>query len=354
MSEALAVAQPAAPYHGMPPQAYLNQLIFGFASTMIILAAAELHLFEELEKEAATSFELAARLGLKHADSLERLLNACVSYGLLEKDTAGSYSLTELSRAHLIPGKLEFMGGFFSHIKRDLLPLWENLPHAVREAQPQWDRIPGGGGKGVFETIYQDEAGLRSFMNAMFTGSYGPSCEHAATFDFSRFHHVCDVGGASGPFLAAVLPKFPHLRGTIFDLAPVEKIARETMEQFGLADRVDFHAGSFFEDEMPTGPDLFVLGHILHDWDREQGTVILEKIYRALPEGGAVFVAEMLFDENKVSPPPTVFMDVNMLCATTGRERTAAEYEVWLKEVGFSRTEHHICQNPKSYVVGYK
>jgi len=334
---------------------YLSQLIFGFASTQVILTADELKIFITLnETGPLTAESLATKLHLSHVETLERLLNALVSYQLLQRDADAAYSLNDLSRTHLLPGAPAYMGGFFEHIRRDLYPLWSNLPHAVRENKPQWARIPGGNPAGPFETIYQDEQGLRSFMDAMFSGTYGASCEHAMRFDFSRFRHICDIGGASGGFFAGVLPNFPQVRGTIFDLPPVEKPAMETMGKFGLADRVDFHPGDFFKDPLPTGPDMFVLGHILHDWDTTQGTALLKRIYDALPEGGAVFIGEMLLNDDKVSPAPSVFMDINMLVATTGKERTGAEYENWLKEIGFTKTEHQHCETAKSFVVGYK
>lgn len=337
------------------PEAILSQQIFAFSSTMVILAADELNLFVTLKDTGpATVDELAAAMKLEHHDALRRLLNACVSFGLVARDSADKYALTEVSARHLIPGDLGYMGGFFNHIRQDLLGLWLNLADAVRENRPQWHKLPHYSEKGVFETIYSSEEGVRAFMESMFSGSYGPSLEFAERFDFSPFKHICDVGGATGPFMAAVLPRFPEVKGTIYDLQPVEKFARETMEKHGLGDRVDFHAGDFFKDPLPTGPDMFVLGHILHDWDKDQGTAILKKIYDALPEGGAVLVAEMLFNDDHVSPPFTMFMDINMLCATTGRERSAAEYEAWLKEIGFARTAHVVCSNPKSIVVGYK
>lgn len=334
---------------------HLTQLIFGFAATQTLLAADELQIFKGLsEIGPADSATLAAKLNLPFSSTLERLLNGCISHRLLQRLENGEYDLNDLSRNHLIEGKPGYMGGFFEHIRRDLYPVWQNLPHAVREARPQWSRVPGGNSAGPFETIYQNEEGLRSFMNAMFANSYGASCEHAARFDFTPFSHIADVGGASGAFLAAVLPLNPHLRGTIFDLAPVEKPALEVMQEYGIADRVSFHAGDFFKDPLPEGPDMFVLGHILHDWDEEAGTLLLQKIYNALPEGGAVFVAETLLNEDRTTPPMSVFMDLNMLVATTGRERTAAEYEQWLKKIGFTRTDYQVCDNPKSFVVGYK
>lgn len=333
----------------------LGQLIFGFSSTMVLLAADELNIFITLKETGRLSaHDLAAKLNLAYPDALERLLNACVGFGVLERDAQDLYDLNDLSRNHLVPGELGFMGGFFNHIRHELLGVWQNLANAVRENKPQWHKLPHFNEKGVFETIYSSEDGLRTFMESMFSGSYQPSLEIAQRFDFKPFAHVCDVGGATGPFLAAVLPGNPHLRATIFDLAPVEPHARATMKKFDLADRVDFYAGDFFKDALPTGPDMFVLGHILHDWDKEQGTAILKKIHDALPAGGAVFIAEMLLNEDKVSPPTTMFMDINMLCATTGRERTGAEYEAWLKDIGFSRTTHTVCNGPKSFVVGYK
>lgn len=162
------------------------------------------------------------------------------------------------------------------------------------------------------------------------------------------------AGGASGAFFAAVLPKNPAVRGTIFDLPPVEEPARDCMKRFGLAERVDFVGGDFFKDELPADADMVVLGYILHDWDTDRGTELLKKVYASLKPGGAVFLAEGLFNEEKTAPAAVGFMDLNMMVATTGSERTGGEYEQWLQKVGFTRTSHARCQGPKSFVVGYK
>jgi hypothetical protein len=330
------------------------KIITAFADSQTLFAADELGIFNALQAKSKDAAALAAELKLDKPHTLERLLNGCCALGLLQKKNDGTYDLTDASRTHLIKGDPAYLGGFIQHIRKELYALWQNLGHAVREDKPQWHRLPGANPKGPFETIYQDEAGLRSFMEAMFSGSYGASCEHAERFDFSSFKHIVDLGGASGAFFAAVLTKYPAIRGTIFDLPPVEKPARECMQRFGLSDRVEFTAGDFFSDPFPADADMFVLGHILHDWNDEQGTALLKKTYEALPPGGAVFIGETLLNEKKDGPPYASFMDLNMLVATTGKERTPSEYEAWLKSVGFSRTTHQVCERIKSFVVGWK
>jgi hypothetical protein len=326
-------------------------MIMGFATTQMILTADELGVFDALLDDAQTAQEISNRVSA-HIDSLERLLNAGCAYGLLTKNN-GEYSLTDLSRKHLVKAAPAYMGGFFGHLRNELYALWAHLPSAVREGKPQWEKLPGMSEAGPFESMYKDEAGVRSFMDAMFGATYPSACEFAKRFDFSGYKRIVDVGGASGAFFAAVLAQHTQPTGTIFDLPPVGKIASETMKRFGLQERVTFAAGDFFKDPLPGG-DMYVLGFILHDWDTDKGTRLLKKIYDALPEGGAVFICETLYAADKTGPPYAGWSDLNMLVATTGRERTAAEYEAWLQQVGFSRTEHQVCNGPKSFVVGYK
>jgi hypothetical protein len=332
---------------------HVMQLMTGFAATQTMFAAEELGVYEGLKNGPQTSENLAKSLGLQKIESFERLLNGCCSVGLLSK-ADGEYALTDAARNHLIKGSPGYMGGFIQHIRNELYHIWQFLPEAVREDKPQWQRLPQAKAGEAFDAIYHDEAGLRAFMDAMFSASYMASCEHAERFDFSKHKHIVDLGGASGAFFAAVLTKHPNIRGTIFDLPPVEKPARECMERFGLSSQFDFRAGDFFKDPLPDDADMFVLGHILHDWTTEQGTALLKKAYDALPQGGAVFIAEMLLDEGKMGPPGASFMDLNMLVATTGKERTAAEYEAWLKSVGFAKTTHQVCNGMKNFVVGWK
>ena len=100
----------------------------------------------------------------------------------------------------------------------------------------------------------------------------------------------------------------------------------------GLAERSSVLAGDFFAS-VPDA-DLYLLKHILHDWNDGQGIRILENCRRAMRPGGRVIVIELLLGEIG-EPGPAPFMDLNMMVMLTGRERTLSEYRALLKQAGF-------------------
>ena len=76
----------------------------------------------------------------------------------------------------------------------------------------------------------------------------------------------------------------PHLSGGGFDLPAVRPVFEQYVAANGLADRLRFYPGDFFNDPLPTA-DVLVMGHILHDWDLEEKRRLLAKAYEALPDG---------------------------------------------------------------------
>jgi acetylserotonin N-methyltransferase len=58
-------------------------------------------------------------------------------------------------------------------------------------------------------------------------------------------------------------------------------------------------------------------------------------MHDALPPDGAVLIAEKLLDDDKSGPSWAQMQNLNMLTCTEGKERTLAEYESLLKQVGF-------------------
>jgi SAM-dependent methyltransferase len=62
----------------------------------------------------------------------------------------------------------------------------------------------------------------------------------------------------------------------------------------GLAERSSVLAGDFFAS-VPEA-DLYLLKHVLHDWDDGQSVRILENCRRAMRPGGRVIVIELLLE----------------------------------------------------------
>jgi acetylserotonin N-methyltransferase len=326
-------------------------LATGYAASQILFNSDELGLFDKLKDGGRTLEWLSQETGIKPAP-LERLLIGCCSLQLLRR-LGGTFELGEVARRCLLKNEPGYVGGLFSFFKRGLYPLWEHLETALREQRPQWDRVPGIGQGGPFEALYREEASLREFQDAMFQLSYPTGLAACEAIDFSGFRSAVDIGGGTGGFVIALCQRVPQLRASIFDLPPVEKAAAETIARHGLDGRITFLRGDFFSDALPSA-DLYVLGDILHDWGTEDGTRLLEKVYAALPSRGAVCIVENLLNENRDGPPLSAVINLTMLVATYGEQRTPAEFAEWLGSIGFERFEHHDLPAPRGIFVGWK
>ena len=81
-------------------------------------------------------------------------------------------------------------------------------------------------------------------------------------------------------------------------------------------------------------PALGALRIVIHDWEDEDATRILEVVRRAIPDDGAVLLIEAdLGPPNDT--PAAKFADLNMLVLPGGRERPLDEYGALLESAGF-------------------
>jgi O-methyltransferase domain len=158
----------------------------------------------------------------------------------------------------------------------------------------------------------------------------------AAAYDFSSYSHVADIGGATGYLLTTVLASHPGPRGTLFDLPHNQASAGEFIQSRGMADRVTFCPGSFFET-IPGGCDLYMLSHVIHDWSEEQCLTILGNCHRAMSAGSRLLIIEMVLSEGNAFHPGKG-LDITMLTLAGGQERTEPEYRALLEKANFQLT----------------
>jgi hypothetical protein len=159
--------------------------------------------------------------------------------------------------------------------------------------------------------------------------------ETARVIDTSGVNIVADVGGARGAMLYALLRIHPHLQGIVFDRPNVIASASAAAGEFGLQERVTTVGGDFFQ--CVPGADLYLLKHILHDWDDAACICILRNCRRALRPGGRVAVIELLLGEIE-EPSLAPIFDVTMMVMSSGRERSLVEYKRMFEAAGLRAT----------------
>jgi cyclopropane fatty-acyl-phospholipid synthase-like methyltransferase len=334
---------------GMTPDRIM-QLGLGFWGSKTLLSAIEVGLFTELAGGPLSAGELTARLGF-HPRSARDFFDALVSLGMLEREDE-HYRNTAETGQFLVRGELSYIGGFLEMANERLYPFWGSLTEGLRTGVQQNESKSGGAG--LFEAVYSDPDRLRLFLGAMTGLSMGASCAIAEKFPWKNYKTVLDVGGAQGGLLVQLCIAHPHLHGTNFDLAVVGPIFSEYVASHRLSERLKFRTGNFFEEALPSA-DVITMGHILHDWNLDEKRMLLEKAYRALPDGGALIVFEALIDDERRQNAFGLLMSLNMLIETPGGfDYTGADCSGWMRDAGFRETRVEHLVGPDSMVVGIK
>lgn len=118
--------------------------------------------------------------------------------------------------------------------------------------------------------------------------------------------------------------------------------------QNGVADRLRFEPGSFFDRDLPTA-DVVPMGHILHDWDLVTKKMLIRKAYDAVPTGGALVVDDSIIDDDRSKNAFGLMMSLDMLIETpAGFDYTDAGCCSWMTEAGFSSTRVEPLVGPDS------
>jgi hypothetical protein len=321
-----------------------------FWASKTLLSAVEMGLFTELSHGPEHFNSLSGRLGL-HPRSARDFLDTLVALGFLRRE-GESYSNTPETELFLDRKKPSYIGGVLEMANTRLYPFWGHLTEALRTGQPQNEFKTGG--PGLFETLYADPARLNTFLSAMTGISHGANLAIAHAFPWKDYKTFVEVGTAQGDLAVQVALAHPHLLGFGFDLPEVAPVFEEYCQATGVADRVSFVPGSFFDQQIPKA-DVVLMGHILHDWDLPTKNMLIRKAFDALPAGGAFIVYEAIIDDDRSKNAFGLMMSLNMLIETPGGfDYTGADCMAWMKDAGFSATRVEPLVGPDSMVIGIK
>jgi hypothetical protein len=304
--------------------AKLREMISGYMISQVICVTASLGLADLLAK-GAVSGEVLAKATETHGRSLARLLRVLVVLGLVEESGLEHFNLTALGALLRtdVSGSLRNLALMLGD--EPIWRAWADLLHTVRTGETGFDHVFG---MGSFQhgALHPERAAIfDSYMADLTCRSISAIL---AAHDFSRYRRIVDVGGGNGALLSSILAAVPEAEGLVFDTPAGIEGARRRLEEAGVTERCPIVAGDFFQ-AVPEGLDAYILKSILHDWDDDRATTILKNCHRAMRPDSTLVVLERALPERierSDAHREIVMMDVHMLVATGGCERTVTQY----------------------------
>ncbi len=327
-----------------PPHAELVQMAMAFWTSRIVYVAAKLRLADHLSKGRKSADALAG-LTSTHAPSLYRVMRTLASLGILTEDESHEFALTPLGEA--------LKSGAPGSAHATILTLagdwawrgWEQMLYSVETGKSGFEKSLG---MPMFDWLAKNPKDASLFSETMIGVHGAEPAAVAAAYDFSGLTTIVDVGGATGNLLTAILGSHPGTRGILFDLPHVVRDAPALIQARGPMERVTIEAGSFFEN-VPSGGDAYLLSHIIHDWSEEQCLAILANCRRAMNPTSRLLIVEMVLPDGD-TPHPGKIIDMAMLVAPGGQERTEQEYGTLLGKAGLRLTRVVPTESPVSVV----
>lgn len=307
-----------------PQEAMLN-LISGFWIARSLYLAAKIGVADLFDDQPKTIAQLAAGTNTEPR-SLYRLLRALASIGVFTEVSDQRFALTPLAATLKSDHPASMRYAVMAQMGYDHSLGWSNGLHSLKTGEIAFDQAAG---MNIWQHFAQHPEDGHIFSQSMSSMGIAIAQAVAASYDFSQFDTIVDVGGAQGSLISTILQANPHLKGILFDLPEVIG----NIEGDRNLQRI---AGNFFES-VPTGGDAYVMRWIIHDWNDEKSSIILNNCHRAMPDHGKLLLVESILPPGN-EPSPAKLIDMIMLLMTGGRERTEAEYRSLLRSNGFELT----------------
>ena len=314
----------------LPPAAIAGRLAMGYIASQAVGVATKLGVIDALSKGALASREIAQATQTQ-PDRLHRLLRALAAFDVVKDLGSERFELTPVGdrlRADALNSirSLILMTG-----SETWWQVFGHLEACVRTGQNAYQVLYGLESSFAYYAKHPDEA--RIFDDAMSANSALVGATAAKAYDFSAASRIVDVGGGQGKVLASILKAHPNLRGILFDLPRVVEGAPAFLASEGVAERCEAIGGDMFVS-VPAGGDVYVLSHVIHDWDDEHSVKILQTCRRAMASSAKLLILDRVMPAC-VEPNPTVqgyvLLDLRMMVGTVGgRERTAEEFKALL------------------------
>jgi len=331
------------------PYDVLFQMVIGKWISQAVGTIVEIGVPDQLAKGARQCRDLAREAGMSE-DGLYRLLRALASVGLFAEGPDRRFRLTGMGQL-LRSDHPDSLAGYARFTAHDITwRPWGQLSYSVKTGMPAFDHVFNAP---IFEHFSRNPEVAAVFDDAMTSISAMEARATSEAYDFKGVETLMDVAGGHGLLLATILRRHKKMRGVLFDLPHVAANAAVTFTRAGITGRVRIESGDFFK-ELPSGANAIIMKHILHDWDDDSATRILQACHRALDTQGKVLIVDPVVPPSNV-PHYGKLLDLEMLVLTPrGRERTKVEFTKLLRGAGFRLSRVIPTESPLSIVEAVK
>ncbi len=307
----------------------IKKMLFGYYETQCLYAISRLKIANHLKSSKKPISELATLTGCDE-NKLYRIMRFVSAKGLFDELPGRIFSLNDESNFLLsstignLKKFIDLHGAYFYQAASKITDSLHNelTPFEIKFGSPAWK---------LFEEDHQLGQIYNSAMLDL-SECYGKLA--VKNYDFSPYHTIVDVGGGLGSFLVNILKANPTAQGINFDLPALQKDAETYFNHEGVASRLQYIGGSFFE-KIPPGGELYLFKAIFHGKTDEQALLILNNTKKVLPENGKVILIERMIASGNNYVDGCV-NDINMLTVTRGGVRTLDEYKSIFAISGFS------------------
>lgn len=289
---------------------------------LAMLAGMQLEVFTPLAAGPQTADALAASLAVSPA-RLQPLLYALVTAGLLSLE-GECFANTPESMAFLVKGSPRYLGG----TAEAYADLWSATLHtaaSIRSGVPQ--------ARHDFARMSSEE--LRAFICGIDAGAGATARRLHKDYAFARRRRLLDAGGGAGGLALALCRLCPTLGATVAELPSVAAIARECVAEAGLGTRVDVIDADLVAAPPAGRYDVAVLRSVLQVLSPQEAQAVVLNVAATLDAGGELFVVGRMLNDDRLSPPEAVAVNVMFLNVYDhGQAWTEREYRACFAAAG--------------------
>ena len=307
----------------------IYDLVAGFVYSQILLALTETKLLEELLKGPMSISEIAEFSKIEEA-KVKILCQSSCAIGLFERIGNDIFALSRLGAAILgVPGLQQMIGHHRLFYEDMIDPVKLLRGESTTNLSKYWPYTSG-------KQIELDEKVSVQYSDLMRSSQKLVAEETLALVQFAKVNKLLDVGGGTGAFIEEVAKSWPKMKFQLFDLPTViENVGKATDSLVGKS-VVELFGGSFLFDSLPAGADAVSLVRVLYDHEDTSVSMLLKKVYDALPAGGLVVISEPMSGGMKPSRSGDAYFGFYTMAMTSGRPRSPDTHFRLLAEAGFT------------------